>query len=155
MIKSVPLFKRFIAYVIDLVVIFVLISLVGNYQNPVLEDFLTNGINEANLEQVEALKEALFGYLIYYFSVFVPIYLSYHTFFVWYFGATLGKIFMKIRVVSSKDDFCKPNFSQSLIRAIFRLLSDIFFYLGFISIFTNQARLGFHDKISNSVVISD
>ncbi len=158
MIKSAPLSKRFIAYFVDFFIILILMKFVGHYENRVLDEFVSNGmmIQDMDIAQLQALQEAIFGYFYYYFCVYVPIYLSYHTFFVWYFGASLGKIFAKIRVANSKDEkFGKVSLMQSFVRAFFRLFSDIFFYVGFISIFTNEVRLGLHDKLSRSVVVSD
>jgi uncharacterized RDD family membrane protein YckC len=56
--------------------------------------------------------------------------IAYQTFFVMQYGATLGKLAMKIRVIDIKT-LDNPNFAVSLNRAIFRIISEMIFYLGF------------------------
>ena len=55
----------------------------------------------------------------------------YQAFFVMQYGATIGKIVMKIRVIEIKT-LQNPNVLVSLNRAIFRIVSEMFFYLGFL-----------------------
>ncbi len=76
----------------------------------------------------------------------------YHTFFVWMYGATLGKIFLKIQVVSV-EDFEKPNLMNSFIRSAVRILSEFIFYLGFLWAFFDKAKQTWHDKAAKTVVI--
>ena len=79
--------------------------------------------------------------------------IAYHTFFVWQYGASLGKIAMKIEVVEAIG-YTKPRFSVALNRSIFRTISGIVFYLGFVLVFFNQDRQALHDKTANTLVIS-
>jgi len=76
----------------------------------------------------------------------------YQTFFVWYYGATVGKIIAKVRVVDF-DDLSRVNLIQSALRSFGRILSEMFFYIGFIFSFFNDGRQTFHDKISKTLVI--
>jgi len=55
----------------------------------------------------------------------------YQAFFVMQYGASLGKIAMKIRVIEIKT-LDNPNVISSLNRAIFRVISEMLFYLGFL-----------------------
>ena len=77
----------------------------------------------------------------------------YQSFFVWYYGATIGKIIAKVRVVDY-DNFNKISFFQSMIRSIGRIFSEMFFYIGFIFSFFNDGKQTFHDKISKTLVIN-
>ncbi|ADG93429.1 RDD domain containing protein [Arcobacter nitrofigilis DSM 7299] len=77
----------------------------------------------------------------------------YQTFFVWYYGATLGKIVAKIRVIDY-DDFSKISLIQSALRSFGRILSEMFFYIGFIFAFFNEGKQTFHDKISKTLVVN-
>jgi|TARA_R110002033_G_scaffold802_6_gene7733 uncharacterized RDD family membrane protein YckC len=77
----------------------------------------------------------------------------YQTFFVWYYGATLGKIVAKIRVIDY-DDFSKISLIQSALRSFGRILSEMFFYIGFIFAFFNDGKQTFHDKISKTLVVN-
>jgi uncharacterized RDD family membrane protein YckC len=77
----------------------------------------------------------------------------YQTFFVWYYGATVGKIIAKVRVVDF-NDLSRVNLIQSALRSFGRILSEMFFYIGFIFSFFNDGRQTFHDKISKTLVIN-
>ncbi|MDD2451729.1 RDD family protein [Sulfurovum sp.] len=76
----------------------------------------------------------------------------YHTVLVWQNGMTLGKYIMKIRVVSLEYHE-KPSFMTAFYRALLRIPSELFFYLGFLMAFFVPLRQTFHDKFSNCVVV--
>ena len=86
------------------------------------------------------------------FLTIILIKVLYHTFFVWQGGMTLGKYFMKIKVVSigSGDT---PPLHLALLRALLRIVSETFFYLGFIMAFFNPMVQTLHDKLSGCVVV--
>ncbi|QOG11386.1 RDD family protein [Arcobacter sp. FWKO B] len=89
-------------------------------------------------------------------SYLVPIILLkivYHTFFVWYYGATIGKYVAKIKVIDY-DDFGKVGFINALVRSFTRILSEMFFYLGFIYAFFNDGRQTFQDKLGKTLVVN-
>ena len=74
-----------------------------------------------------------------------------HTFFVWRYGATLGKIVMGIMVLDGEIlDF--PSLPKALIRACVRIISEWCFYLGFIWMLGNAAKQSWHDKLSGTIV---
>lgn len=77
----------------------------------------------------------------------------YQTFFTWYYGATVGKIVAKIRVVDY-DNFSRVNLLQSALRSFGRILSEMFFYIGFVFAYFNDGKQTFHDKISKTLVIN-
>ncbi len=77
----------------------------------------------------------------------------YQTFFVWYYGATVGKIIAKIKVIDY-DNFSRVNLLQAALRAFGRILSEMFFYIGFVFAFFNDGKQTFHDKISKTLVIN-
>ena len=76
----------------------------------------------------------------------------YQAFFIMQYGATLGKIAMKIRVVEIKT-LQTPNVVVSLNRAIVRVVSEMLFYLGFIWGMMDPARQTWHDKSAKTLVI--
>jgi uncharacterized RDD family membrane protein YckC len=76
----------------------------------------------------------------------------YQTLFVFQYGATIGKIVMKIRVVGV-DDFQNPIFSSALNRGVFRIISEMVFYLGFVWAFYSKERQGWHDKTARTLVV--
>lgn len=77
----------------------------------------------------------------------------YQTFFVMQYGATLGKLAMKIRVVEIHT-LANPRFSVALNRAIFRIISEMLFYLGFLWGMMDPARQSWHDKTAKTLVIN-
>jgi uncharacterized RDD family membrane protein YckC len=76
----------------------------------------------------------------------------YHTFFIWYYGATLGKYLVKVRVIDY-DNFGKVSLINSAIRSMGRLLSEAVFYLGFILAYYTEAKQTFHDKLGRTLVV--
>jgi len=128
--------KRGLAYMIDEILISVLFALI--YFDQIPDNMTTE-------EMIDAIN-GLFGYV-------VVLKVIYQTYFVWMYGATLGKIAMKIRVIST-DDLEKPSFLFSLSRAVFRIVSESIFYLGFVWAALNPKRETWHDRVANTLVVN-
>jgi len=77
---------------------------------------------------------------------------AYQTLFVYQYGATIGKILMKIRIVDTYS-FEKPILSSALNRAVFRVISEMLFYLGFAWAFYNENRQSWQDKTARTLVV--
>lgn len=77
----------------------------------------------------------------------------YHTVFIWYYGATIGKIVAKIRVIDA-NHWGRVSFLSSLLRAVGRIFSEMFFYVGFLIGFFNQGRKTFHDITGKTLVVN-
>lgn len=92
--------------------------------------------------------EIISNFIIQYFIIKT----IYQTFFIYKFGATLGKYFCKIRCVTS--DFQNPNFSASFIRAVVRIISENILYLGFAWAFGNNLKQTWHDKVAKTLVVN-
>ena len=75
----------------------------------------------------------------------------YNTFFIWYYGATPGKMIFKIITLDTLM-LSKPTFGPSALRACVRILSEWCFYLGFIWAFGNIYRQTWHDRLAKTVV---
>lgn len=84
---------------------------------------------------------------------FMAMKVFYQAFFVMQYGATLGKIAMKIRVIDIKT-LQTPNVMISLNRAIVRVLSEMFFYFGFIWGLMDPSRQTWHDKTAKTLVVN-
>lgn len=102
--------------------------------------------NVTNTEQTILLINSMFFYI-------VLLRVVYHFFFVWMYGATLGKMLMKIRVLSVKD-VSNPSIEQSLTRSCVRVVSETIFYLGFLWGALNPKRETWHDKASRTLVVN-
>ena len=77
----------------------------------------------------------------------------YQTFFVMQYGATIGKIVLKIRVIEIKT-LSNPSFISSFNRAVFRVISEMIFYLGFLWGMLDPARQAWHDKTARTLVVN-
>lgn len=77
----------------------------------------------------------------------------YQAFFVMQYGATLGKLAMKIRVIEIRT-VANPNVIVALNRAIFRIISEMLFYLGFLWGILNPNKQTWHDLTAKTLVIN-
>ncbi len=130
-----PLQKRALAYFIDEILISVLFALIYLDQIP------------ENLSQEETIN--MVNSLVMYV---IALKVIYQTFFVWMYGATLGKIFLKIKVISLSD-LENPSLFFAFNRASFRIISESLFYLGFLWAVLNPKRETWHDKVARTLVI--
>ena len=87
-----------------------------------------------------------------YIMQYILMKIVYQTFFVMQYGATLGKLAMKIRVIDIAT-LDNPSFAVSLNRAIFRIISEMIFYLGFLWGIFDPQRQTWHDKTAKTLVI--
>ena len=76
----------------------------------------------------------------------------YQAFFVMNYGASVGKIIMKIRVLEIRT-LDNPSVLSALNRGIFRVVSEMFFYLGFLWGMLNPERQTWHDKTAKTLVV--
>lgn len=76
----------------------------------------------------------------------------YQAFFVMQYGGTIGKIVMKIKVIEIKT-LQNPNVLSALNRAIFRVVSEMLFYLGYLWGIFDPARQTWHDKTAKTLVV--
>jgi len=127
--------KRSMAFFIDEMIISILFYII----------YADSFAKAGSLESVIELTNILFLQVI-------LLKIIYHTFFVWMYGATVGKIFLKIKVVSL-DELDNPNLMSSFIRAVVRIVSEFLLYLGFLWAFFDKARQAWHDKAAKTVVI--
>lgn len=114
--------------------------------------FLFLAIFWSQISTLGSSVEAINSFLADKFIFIILIKILYHTLFVWQNGMTLGKYFMKIRVVSI-DSGQTPLLHMALLRATLRIVSETFFYLGFLMAFFNPMVQTLHDKLSSCVVI--
>ena len=135
-ITLAPLGKRALAYLIDELLVSLLFIFIYMDQIP------PNATTEETITIINSL--------VFYVMVLKVVY---QTFFVWMYGATLGRIAMKIKVISL-GDLENPSLLFSLSRASFRIISESIFYLGFLWAVLNPKRETWHDKVSNTLVVN-
>jgi len=83
---------------------------------------------------------------------YMAIKIFYQAFFTMKYGASVGKLLMKIRVIELKT-LDNPNVLSSLNRAIFRVISEVFFYLGFVWGMMSPTKQTLHDKTARTIVV--
>ena len=86
------------------------------------------------------------------FFQIVTIKFIYQTFFIWYYGATLGKLIAKIKVIDF-DNFGKVSLINSAVRSAGRIVSEMIFYVGFIVAYFTDSKQTLHDKIGKTLVV--
>ncbi len=128
--------KRAVAFLIDeLLLSFILIlSLSDSFSNAKTMEEMIHLTNSFVLE-------------------YMAIKIIYQAFFVMQYGASLGKIVMKIRVIEITT-MQTPNVLSALNRAIFRVISEMLFYLGFLWGLLDPARQTWHDKTAKTLVVN-
>ncbi|MBE0491801.1 MAG: RDD family protein [Sulfurospirillum sp.] len=135
-ITLASLTKRSYAYFIDEV----LVSLLFIF---IYLDYLPD---DASVEETILMINSMFLYV-------VLLKIAYQSIFVTLYGATLGKIFLKIKVVSVAD-LENPPFVYAFLRALVRVLSESLFYIGFIWAYFNSKKETWHDKIGKTLVVN-
>ncbi|MBD3823173.1 MAG: RDD family protein [Epsilonproteobacteria bacterium] len=84
---------------------------------------------------------------------YIVVKIVYQTFFVMQYGATIGKMLFKIRVIEIQT-LQNPSFLSALNRSIFRVVSELLFYLGFLWGVFDPARQTWHDKTAKTLVVN-
>ncbi|HIP28506.1 MAG TPA: RDD family protein [Sulfurovum sp.] len=143
--------KRMLSFVIDdLMIAFLLLAI---YYEQLIEIASTlSGTMTA--ESMELFQNAMQQFFVNNLLFILTLRVLYHTIFIWQNGMTLGKYFMKIRVISLKTDTQQNlTFSKSFLRALLRIVSEVVFYLGFLLAFFLPLNQTLHDKLSHSVVV--
>ena len=136
--------KRIWSFVIDDMVVNLFLMIIFSSQ-------LTNlmsGITEVNEESVALVNQFIMDNI----AIVLSVKVLYHGILIWQNGMTIGKYIMKIKAV---DMFTgnTPSLAQALWRASLRLISEMFFYVGFLLAFFSPLHQTLHDKFSNCVVI--
>ncbi len=134
-LKLGSLYKRVFAFFLDEVIVSILFYFIyaNNFNSATTVDMMVRLVNMLFL-QVILLK------------------VIYHTFFVWMYGATPGKMLLKIKIILI-EDFDKPNLTSAFVRAAIRIVSEMLFYLGFLWVLFNPLRQAWHDKAAKTMVI--
>jgi len=136
--------KRIAAFVIDDIIVSFFFIIIFYGQLSELFSSITV-IDEMALQQINV-------FISQNILIVLLIKLIYHTVFVWQNGMTLGKYFMKIKVIDLATEHT-PNFQKSFLRASVRIPSELLFYLGFLMAFFVPLKQTLHDKLSQCLVI--
>ncbi|MBN2870093.1 MAG: RDD family protein [Campylobacterales bacterium] len=102
----------------------------------------------AKAETLEAMIAVTNSFLLEYMAIKIV----YHTFFTMQYGASVGKIVMKIRIIELST-LSNPGFLSAFNRSVFRVVSELFFYLGFVWAMLDPYRRSWHDRTARTLVI--
>jgi len=119
--------KRMAAFVIDDIVVALLILVIFYGQLSEIASHLPTVITA---ESIEIFKQEMNQFSVNNLLLIIALKVTYHTFFIWQNGMTVGKYFMKIRVIDLATSQ-NLTLSKALMRAFIRIVSEVFFYLGF------------------------
>lgn len=130
--------SRAMAFVIDdLLVTFIVLA--------IFWDSLTNAASNPDammyLVKVELVTPLIFLKFIYQSA------------FTWYYGATIGKIIMKIKVIDY-NTWGRVSMFSAILRSMGRIFSEMFFYIGFLVGFFNDGKRTFHDITGKTLVVN-
>lgn len=103
----------------------------------------------SKVQTVEGMIALTNSFLLEYMSIKIV----YQTFFTMQYGATIGKIVMKIRVIEI-NSLSNPGFLSAFNRSVFRVISEVLFYLGFVWAMIDPYRRSWHDKTAHTLVIN-
>jgi len=141
--------KRMSAFVIDDIVIALLLMIIFYNQLMQIVSHLPTVITP---EDIEVFKSQMNAFSVDNLVFIITLKVLYHTLFVWQNGMTLGKYIMKIKVIEL-DTIATPGLYKAFLRALFRIASEVFFYLGFLLAFFLPLKQTLHDKLSTCVVV--
>jgi len=146
-VKYASVGLRFLAFLIDMVVLFSVFYLI-NLAFPV------NIPDEISPSQIKEISNVILQALGIYFFIFV----LYTVLMVWRFGATLGKMALGIKIVNR--DMKDVSFLTAFIREflvkilLYMLLSFFFIFLfGYLWAIWDKRKQTWHDKIAKTFVI--
>ena len=134
-IRLASIDKRILAQIIDDLILSILLFII-----------ISDAISSAQT------PEEIIVVINHFVLEFMLIKLFYHAIFTTFYGGSLGKIFLKIEVIST-EDFTNISFGQSFLRAFIRLFSETIFYLGFLWAVFEPNKQSWHDKLAKTIVI--
>jgi uncharacterized RDD family membrane protein YckC len=91
------------------------------------------------------------GFRIYQYFVSYGLPAAYEIFFIGTYGATLGKMLMKVKVVT--PDGGRVSYGRATGRHFAKILSGIICYIGYLMAFWDEEKRALHDRICGTRVI--
>jgi len=76
----------------------------------------------------------------------------YQSFFIWYYGATIGKLISKVKVIDF-NNYGRVSLMNSCVRSAGRVISEAVFYVGFFLAYYGESKQTFHDKFGKTLVV--
>ncbi len=145
--RNAGFFSRFIALVIDIVLINLLQFMTISFIRLIVNSFKLNKIF-VNLASFLTRPDVQL-FLQSSISIFIGV--GYILFFWTLLGYTPGKALLGLRIVRRNGQ--KLGFGRSIVRFVGYWISAIPLFLGFIWILFDRQRAGWHDKIAGTKVV--
>jgi len=140
-LQLAPFGRRIAAFIIDFALGVAVLTVAFSGSAP----YDPSWSQEEMVEQMSAYSAELLPFL----ALFEVVY---HAFFVWQYGASIGKFALGLRCVSAEGQ--RLNFTQSLARAILRFVfGSLISFLGLCVAFFTANRQGLHDMFARTVVV--
>ncbi len=98
-------------------------------------------------------QEAMITFVVENSWVLLLLKVIYHSFFIAYSGATVGKYVVKIKAID-EDTGDKLSWSKSVLRALVRTIGESFLYFTFIFALFDKKNQTLHDKVVKCVVVN-
>ena len=136
-----PLGKRVIAFGIDEIILATLFTIVLLVIDE--PEIMAAAQSGSNLEIQKVVSKFLMQYVVIKFL--------YHTIFVYLYGASLGKLAVKIYCVRAGGG--DMDVATAAIRAAVRVISETIFYMGFLVAFFTSSRQSLHDMAAKTLVV--
>jgi uncharacterized RDD family membrane protein YckC len=146
-IQFAPHGARLVAYIIDGLIIGFVVTALWLVASVVFASGVT-----IEGEQVTSVSGGAAGGFLVIFLIGLVIAFLYFPFFWARGGQTPGMMPFGLRVVRDRDG-SEFGWGTALLRLVGLWISAIVFYLGFIWIFIDQRRRGWHDLIAGTVVV--
>lgn len=78
----------------------------------------------------------------------------YDSFFIWFYGASLGKILFKMRVVTI-DLVDKPCLKDCLLRSLGKMIGEVLLLVTDVFAFGDTFKRALHDRLAKTLVITN
>ncbi len=143
--------RRFVAFLIDwivLIILYLCIIILFGLFNMNLSKINVHGIFEVEVE-MENAPSYLITFLKFFFGLLPVLYFAI-SFYFWK-GQTIGKYFLRIRVLSLYHEHI--GLWHCIERSLGYFASALEFGFGFIQAIWNPNRMALHDKIGETIVI--
>ena len=142
---------RFVAFVIDLIILGVVGLIVGLPIRMLLGVSTFTAVQSQDPNAILAMLPALMGAIGLSMLINVVIGVAYDAYFVSQKGATIGKLALGMQII--RLDGSRLSVGQAIGRYFGKVLSGIILYIGFIMIGFDSEKRGLHDRICNTLVI--
>jgi uncharacterized RDD family membrane protein YckC len=148
--KLATIGRRFVAVLCDgfLILFITMILLFPMY----MEIFRNAFQNAGHSGEPPKIPTFSVGFTIYQYFVSYGLPAAYEIFFIGAFGATLGKMLMKIKVVTPEGG--PISYWRATGRHFAKLLSAIILYIGYLMAFWDDEKRALHDRMAGTRVIS-